>query len=127
MTMDRKAIIEALETDEKKEGELSELFDRFIATYSEEIGMLGENKMDRLERHKALGERIAKEIDAHVDLVIRRKDIAMDIKAKLHGNHPEPIDLRIGEMVVFEDKRPGKGKPGKTRFLGFGKAEARTA
>ena len=123
MQMDTKMIVEALKDDQKAKDEVCSLIDRLAESLSEEIDNLGQKKADRLERHAALGKRIEEESDAQADLLIRRKDLIMDIKAKLNGKHPEPIVLSDGEMDVINKMIEPKRKAG---ILSFGKKQ-RTA
>jgi hypothetical protein len=120
MSVKSKEILEHFESEEKNRDEVSGLMDHLAENFAEEIELLGQNKQDRLERHAALGKRIAEEIDRQADILIRRQDIVKDIKAKFNGSHPEPIvlNLKPTDVVFLTDKRPGRGL--------FGRKAART-
>ena len=107
--MNANTIIEALKDEQKTKDEVSGLIDKLVESLSQEIAMLGDSKQDRLDRHAALGQRIAEECDAKADLLIRRKDLIMDIKAKLNGNHPEIIVLNPTDVVFLDGKPERQG------------------
>ena len=113
-------IIDALSRDMKDKAAVSALIDQLLENYSEEIANLGDAKRDRLERNAAMGNRISDEHDKRADLLIRRKDLLMDIKAKLNGQKPETIVIPADQLFI-EDKRPAK------RRLLFGRKAAARA
>ena len=109
MSVKSKEILEHFESEEKNRDEVSGLMDQLAENYSQEIEMLADNRRDRLERHAAMATRITAEIDKQADLLIRRKDLVMDIKEKLNGNHPEPIVLNPADVVFLDGKPERQG------------------